>query len=495
MSSAPVHAAGAARRRGGAKGNTPGKHSLIDPRSGPAVLGAGPGSPEGGADRAVQRAAAYGFSGPVTALPHGAAIQALFGRHDVSGVQAHVGGPAAEASQALGAKAYASGNSVAFGAAPDLHTAAHEAAHVVQQRGGVHLKSGIGEAGDSFERHADAVADRVVAGQSAESLLDSVAPAARGTAAAAAPGTAGAPIHRVEIVGTTHNAYRPSQDAVHPDIVALYAEWLRNNRFERGAAYVRATPTAPRALDDGHHSYVASKRANVDIEIQNMGIKDVGPADDWSQVAYRRFLDFESFLRDNHLIHHARLAALLEGIEAGDFSTAAEALKDWEIQLLLSDDQRYQDVWDADGDDGTLRNFLNDLAGDAPGASDEASDADMHADETAAVAQTDDGEMSDADHASPQSPQVASGSGGTQQPPPIAYAAESYRGYFYLPNYGVGSNVHGYIEDAVIVRTGNTSGRYFEATVTAGRFPVQYQSFTQDRPFVSPIGQQVWLDS
>jgi hypothetical protein len=52
-----------------------------------------------------------------------------------------------------------------------LHTAAHEAAHIVQQRQGVHLKGGVGEVGDAYEQHADAVADRVVAGQSAADLL------------------------------------------------------------------------------------------------------------------------------------------------------------------------------------------------------------------------------------------------------------------------------------------------------------------------------------
>ncbi len=131
----------------------------------------------------VSRAAARGVRGASERLPHHDAIQASFGRHEVGGIQAFVGGAAAEATQAMGAEAYASGNAVAFGAAPDLHTAAHEAAHVVQQRGGVQLKGGVGEAGDPYEQHADAVADRVVAGQSAESLLDERA----GPPAASAP--------------------------------------------------------------------------------------------------------------------------------------------------------------------------------------------------------------------------------------------------------------------------------------------------------------------
>ena len=81
-----------------------------------------------------------------------------------------VGRVAAAASAAIEASAYTIGNSVAFVSSPDLHTAAHEAAHVVQQRNGVHVSGGIdGGAKDPFERHADAVADAVGAGKSRRS--------------------------------------------------------------------------------------------------------------------------------------------------------------------------------------------------------------------------------------------------------------------------------------------------------------------------------------
>lgn len=120
----------------------------------------------------VHAQAARGLTGAPTALPHGDAIQRSFGPdHDVSSIRAHVGGPAAEASTAIGARAYATGDSVAFASAPDLHTAAHEAAHIVQQRAGVQLYGGVGQAGDPYEQHADAVADRVVRGESAADLL------------------------------------------------------------------------------------------------------------------------------------------------------------------------------------------------------------------------------------------------------------------------------------------------------------------------------------
>ena len=162
---------------------------------GPLQLRAAPGGGEAAAPEpgAAQAVADEGTSGGASGLPHQDAIQRSFGRHDVSHIQAHVGAEADAATSELGAKAYASGDHVAFGGgAPDLHTAAHEAAHVVQQQAGVQLAGGVGREGDEHERHADAVADRVVKGQSAEGLLDA-APggggaagqrAARGSAAA-----------------------------------------------------------------------------------------------------------------------------------------------------------------------------------------------------------------------------------------------------------------------------------------------------------------------
>ncbi|WP_224245074.1 eCIS core domain-containing protein [Hyalangium gracile] len=106
------------------------------------------------------------------ALPYAEQLQKAFGRHDLRSVRAHVGGTAAESAVEMNAQAYTQGNHVVFAGRPSLHTAAHEAAHVVQQRAGVRLAGGVGAEGDAYERHADAVAERVVAGLSVESLLD-----------------------------------------------------------------------------------------------------------------------------------------------------------------------------------------------------------------------------------------------------------------------------------------------------------------------------------
>ena len=153
---------------GGLVQRLPGKRTLVEARYGVQRRQ----TAQAPADDEALAAAAVGVAGPVTTLPFAERIQSAFGRHDVSGVQAHVGGAASEAAEAIGAEAYATGNHVAFRSAPDLHTAAHEAAHVVQQRAGVQLKGGVGAEGDTYERHADEVADAVVQGRSAEALLD-----------------------------------------------------------------------------------------------------------------------------------------------------------------------------------------------------------------------------------------------------------------------------------------------------------------------------------
>jgi hypothetical protein len=121
---------------------------------------------------AIHEAAQRGIATSATNLPYIEQIQRSFGKHDVSGVKAHVSGAAAASAQEIGAQAYTTGDHVILGRGADLHTVAHEAAHVIHQRGGVQLAGGVGGVDDAYERHADAAADKVVRGESAESLLD-----------------------------------------------------------------------------------------------------------------------------------------------------------------------------------------------------------------------------------------------------------------------------------------------------------------------------------
>lgn len=122
--------------------------------------------------RLIRSVAKSGFKGNSGSYPFQHRIQAAFGRHDIADVKAFSDAAAKQANRRLGSLAYASREKVAFRGYPDLHTAAHEAAHIIQQRQGVRLKDGDGRQGDSYERHADTVADRVVQGKSVQSLLN-----------------------------------------------------------------------------------------------------------------------------------------------------------------------------------------------------------------------------------------------------------------------------------------------------------------------------------
>ena len=115
--------------------------------------------------------ASKGTGGGGGKLPYFDTIQQSFGSFDISGVTAHTDNAARQANESFGSNAFAMGSNVAFSGIPSLHTAAHEAAHTVQQSQGVQLEGGVGSVGDKYEQHADAVADAVVRGESAEPLL------------------------------------------------------------------------------------------------------------------------------------------------------------------------------------------------------------------------------------------------------------------------------------------------------------------------------------
>lgn len=124
----------------------------------------------------VHALADRGAQGAGAPLPHLDTIQRAFGAHEVSGIRTHRDAAATDATRALNARGYAMGDNVVLAADADLRTVAHEAAHVVQQRGGLQLSGGVGQVGDAHERHADQVADRVARGESAEALLDRYEP-------------------------------------------------------------------------------------------------------------------------------------------------------------------------------------------------------------------------------------------------------------------------------------------------------------------------------
>lgn len=116
--------------------------------------------------------ASTGVHHATSPLPHLATLQQAFGGVDLSRVRTQVGGSAEAANRAMGSDAYTTGSRIGFRQEPDLRLAAHEATHVLQQARGVHLREGVGQAGDPYERQANAVADTVARGESAQPLLE-----------------------------------------------------------------------------------------------------------------------------------------------------------------------------------------------------------------------------------------------------------------------------------------------------------------------------------
>lgn len=127
---------------------------------------------EGANMPSFHKAAQHGLSGNVSRLPFLETIQRSFAPHDITAIRAYSDKPAKNANEEMGSLAYTMGTSIAFKQPPDLYTAAHEAAHVVQQQAGLQIPGGIGQTNDVHEQHANTVAEAVVKGQSASSLLD-----------------------------------------------------------------------------------------------------------------------------------------------------------------------------------------------------------------------------------------------------------------------------------------------------------------------------------
>lgn len=120
-------------------------------------------APDGAEARAV---ATRGVSGAGLGVD-GAAVRRMRSATgaDVSHAREHTGPAAAEACGALGVKAYAIGEQVAYGSPnPPAHVRYHELAHVAQNAGGVH---GYGAGRADLEANADAVANAALGGQRA----------------------------------------------------------------------------------------------------------------------------------------------------------------------------------------------------------------------------------------------------------------------------------------------------------------------------------------
>jgi Domain of unknown function (DUF4157) len=340
-------------RRGGYAGSimgdaaaglgTPGKRTLIEQLQRRAAPGGATRSAAAtrGAPLAV---ATTGVAGSGGALPHLARIQDAFGpAHDVSGVRAHIGGAAAAAADQIGADAYATGHDVAFRASPDLHTAAHEAAHVVQQRQGVQLYGGVGEAGDVYEAHADAVADRVVAGRSAADLLSGLGGGSAGASAG------GAAVQRKDKKDPSQATATERQDQELTSSIASGAgttamAYLYARRIDNGVAKVHQQlgETADDEMSGGDLADAAGDMAN---QLCNAATPDLEKLKLVLDEGQGQMVDRAAINELNHAI--LRLGDVVHGLRRQDVTDQYKALETLNIAVrksaYISDSGEYDD--------------------------------------------------------------------------------------------------------------------------------------------------------
>jgi hypothetical protein len=226
----------------------------------------------------------------VERLPHLARIQSSFGHHDVNNVRAYLGREASEANRRLDAEAFTSGERVAFAGFPSVQTAAHEAAHVIQQRKGVYLQNDIGQAGDLYEKHADAVAELVVMGKPAGPFLDRLAGMGNALTAREVPPIQMQPKAKPpapqmpEIPGLLESfAKWAAIDQIKEPIVrALTKEYVTFARgFETADVFFEWTPVGANKVKHGIHAPAEERVFQTLMSV--IDLKKIGKGDkDWS---------------------------------------------------------------------------------------------------------------------------------------------------------------------------------------------------------------------
>lgn len=143
----------------------------------PAALAEGRGTPHSTGILALQQLAGNrAVAGLRARPPHEEDLRRSFGPHYPEGTIAITGPAAVEANTGLGTSGLAAGGAVAFAADPSLELAAHEMAHVVQQRRGLGAAST-----QDHEEQARRIGEVTARGGSSAPLLDTLRPSQRGT--------------------------------------------------------------------------------------------------------------------------------------------------------------------------------------------------------------------------------------------------------------------------------------------------------------------------
>jgi hypothetical protein len=96
------------------------------------------------------------------------------------------------------------------------------------------------------------------------------------------------------IVGTNHNAIKPTQDVLNPQRVAEYAGQLESGTILPPVEVVNI-PGRGMYILDGHHRYAASQLTGIPVEINV--VEGVGPIgmSDWSNVQWKDYISEAQF--------------------------------------------------------------------------------------------------------------------------------------------------------------------------------------------------------
>jgi hypothetical protein len=100
-----------------------------------------------------------------------------------------------------------------------------------------------------------------------------------------------------KIVGTKHNAIKPTQDMVNREKVENYISKLREGEKIDPIEIVDVEGKG-KFITEGHHRYVASKESGLPVDIKIK--KDSGPTGmpDWSYVEWKEYISEEQFWGD-----------------------------------------------------------------------------------------------------------------------------------------------------------------------------------------------------
>lgn len=235
----------------------------------------------------------------------------------------------------LDALAFAQGTEIHLGPGQERHLP-HEAWHVVQQAQGRVKPTATSKRGlalnndDALEREADKMG-AVAAGSYQQPL---------GTAGAeAAPSWRVDVAQRVDIVGNSEDPPHPTQDEVNEHIVAHKVDAIQNERYEVTYSAVAGQRHGEETtlISDGHHAYVASQLAGVDIDNEESGAAESDIT--WEEVSYSPDVGwYEDWLESKDKVDVARAEAVAAATDDDRLQTAWDALEDWEKRAIDNSD-------------------------------------------------------------------------------------------------------------------------------------------------------------